>query len=431
MSRCNSSDTTKEVGMAKDNKAFFKSKNSWSEIKDRLLGWYLTPYFQKVLMSRRPIYYVDCFAGQGKFDDGKPGSPIIALQARDSCLGKTTLGNTGGKIEVCLIELNHAEKLSENIADFSNGYGHPAVISGKYEEKIENLLSGKRGANVFLYIDPYGIRALDYGLFEKFGTYGFHSLEMLINFNSFGFFRDACRAMGVGYTNDEALRDLDDLVEYEPTDVSDSPQSSELLNKIAGGDYWKDIVARYNRGEINGYKAERIFSTEYKARLKQRFSYVLDMPIRLKSGHRPKYRMIHVCNHEDGCFLMAENMQKRKDELFTNIQQNRQPSLLDLIDTMTSTVENELMTIDQIGKLLVDYLAGVEGEVGLKKLLAGFINEYGLLCEFSMLHSILGDLGQRGVIDIIRTPAITETGKPTVFWTEKGAQRVSIRRKQS
>lgn len=416
--------------MAKDNSDFFKSKNSWSEIKDRLLGWYLRPYFQKLLTSRKPICYVDCFAGQGMFDDGKPGSPVIALQARDACMSTMKPGNTKGKIDVCFIELNHAQKLSENIAEFNSGYGHPAIISGKYEEQIESLLSGKRGNNVFLYIDPYGIRALDYGLFEKFDSYGFNSLEMLINFNSFGFFRDACRAMGVGYTNDEALRDLDDLVEYDPTEFNSSPQSTELLSKIAGGDYWKDIVAQYNRKEINGYKAERIFSTEYKARLKQRFSYVLDMPIRLKSGHRPKYRMIHVCNHEDGCFLMAENMQRRKDELFTNIQQNRQPSLLDLLENTTSTVEHELITIDQIEKLLSGYLAVIDGEVGLKKLLAGFINEYGLLCEFSMLHSSLENMKQHGIIEIIRTPATTPTGKPSAFWEEKGKNRITIRRKQ-
>jgi len=206
--------------MAKDNKDFFKSKNSWSEIKDRLLGCYLPPYFQKMLMSHRPIYYVDCFAGQGKFDDGKPGSPIIALQARDACLGKTTLRSSRGKIDVCFIELNHAQQLSKNIAEFGNRYGHPSIVPGKYEEKIEELLSARRGSNVFLYIDPYGIRALDCGLYEKFNKYGFHSLEILINFNTFGFFRDACRAMNVAYNNDAALRDLSDLVEYAPTEIS-------------------------------------------------------------------------------------------------------------------------------------------------------------------------------------------------------------------
>ena len=416
--------------MAKDNKNFFKSKNSWSEIKDRLLGWYLTPYFQKVLISRKPICYVDCFAGQGKFEDGKPGSPTIALQARDTCLSKTTLENSKGKIDTYFIELNHAQTLNENIADFNNGYGQQKVISGKYEDKIEELLSNKQGMNVFLYIDPYGIRALDYGLFEKFSTYGFHSLEMLINFNSFGFFRDACRAMGVVYSNDEALRDLDDLIEYAPTEISTSPQSEELLSKIAGGDYWKPIVVKYKMNKINGYKAEQILSSEYKQRLKQHYGYVLDMPVRLRAGHRPKYRMIHVCNHEDGCFLMAQNMQKRKDELFINIQQNRQPSLFNYIENMTSTVENELMTINEIEGLLVRYISEVDENIGLKKLLAGFVNKHGLLCEFSVLHSILDGLRRKGAIDILRSPAITPTGKSSTFWEEKKNRQITIRRKQ-
>lgn len=69
--------------MSKDNKDFFKKKNEWSEIKDRLLGCYLTPYFQKVLLTRKPIFYVDCFAGKGKFEDGKDGSPLIALRIRE------------------------------------------------------------------------------------------------------------------------------------------------------------------------------------------------------------------------------------------------------------------------------------------------------------------------------------------------------------
>lgn len=42
---------------------------------------------------------------------------------------------------------------------------------------------------------------------------------MLINFNSFGFFREACRALKVDYTKDRALTDLEDLVEYSPIHV--------------------------------------------------------------------------------------------------------------------------------------------------------------------------------------------------------------------
>ncbi len=71
--------------MSKDNCGFFKQKKIWSEVKDELLGCYLVPYFTKILSMGNPILYVDCFAGKGKFDDGKPGSPLTALQSNETC----------------------------------------------------------------------------------------------------------------------------------------------------------------------------------------------------------------------------------------------------------------------------------------------------------------------------------------------------------
>jgi three-Cys-motif partner protein len=300
--------------MSKNNKDFFKSKNSWSEIKDRLLSCYLPQYFQKLLMTRKEIFYVDCFAGKGKFDDGNDGSPIIALKIREDCIKRTMAQNAC--INTCFIDLNYADELKANIVDFCDNSGFLTVISGKYEEKIEQILSNKRGVNIFLYIDPYGIRALDSNLFDRFASYGFYSIELLINMNSFGFFRDACRVMKVDYKNDEALNNLEDIVEYDPTYISASQQSETLLCNIAGGDYWKDIVMDYKAKEFDGYEAEKRFSTKYKQRLREKYTYVLDMPIRLKPGQRPKYRMIHVSNHEHGCILMADNMASRSDELF-------------------------------------------------------------------------------------------------------------------
>ena len=64
--------------MSKDNKDFFKVKKIWSVVKDELLACYLVPYFSKIMSTRKPLLYVDCFAGKGKFDDGKNGSPLNA-----------------------------------------------------------------------------------------------------------------------------------------------------------------------------------------------------------------------------------------------------------------------------------------------------------------------------------------------------------------
>lgn len=66
--------------MSKDNRDFFVQKKIWSVVKDELLRCYLVPYFNKIFLTRKPILYVDCFAGKGKFDDGNDGSPLVALK---------------------------------------------------------------------------------------------------------------------------------------------------------------------------------------------------------------------------------------------------------------------------------------------------------------------------------------------------------------
>lgn len=414
--------------MSKNNTDFFKKKNEWSIIKDSLLGCYLTPYFQKVLLTRKPICYIDCFAGKGMFEDGTEGSPLIALRIREDCLQRSTINNKQGAIKIHFIELNHASDLSKNISVIHTSYDTPIIISGAYEENIEKILAQEKGNNVFLYIDPYGIKALDAFLFKKFRTMGFNSFEMLINFNSFGFFRDACSVLNVDYKSDEALQDLDDLVEYEPTLVAADKESENLLTSIAGGDYWKAIVSDYKRGKLDGYQAEQRLSAEYKEYLKRDYKYVLDMPIRLKSGQRPKYRMIHVCDHEDGCFLMAQNMQKRKNELFISVQQEDQLSIFDVMPDYSSTVEGELFTKVQIAKMISKFLNLFSEEISITKFVAAFVNKYGLVCEFKMIYSILEDMQNEKTIELKRIPPYTKNKLPSSFWEEDKTHSVYLRR---
>ncbi len=280
-----------------------------------------------------------------------------------------------------------------------------------------------------MYIDPYGIRALDTALFDKFQTMGFHSFEMLINFNSFGFFRDACRVMAVDYKNDSALQDLDDLVEYDPTSVVTLDKPVDMLSNIAGGDYWKAIVQDYKEKRIDGYKAEQRLSTEYKQRLKKRYSYVLDMPIRLKAGNRPKYRMIHACDHEDGCFLMAQNIQNRKDELYTNIQTGGQMSLFDIMPGVSQAVEGEWILREEVKQKVQDSIEKVGTDMGITRFIAAFVNDNGLICNFDLIYEILKELEQERKIWIDRNPAFSERAKrPSTFMTEDKNKTVTIRR---
>lgn len=422
--------------MAKDQTGFFREKKEWSEIKDTILECYLPQYFQKVLMTKRPIFYVDCFAGKGRFDDGKDGSPMIAMRAIHESTQKSKLDPAllNDAIHPYFIELNHADALKANLLTAPSFPGNYQVISGRFEDTICDILANRKGDNVFLYIDPYGIKALDSNLFAKILGYEFRSFEMLINFNSFGFFRDACQVMRVDLASDKAFEDLEDLVEYEPTVVDSSPKSVELLNAIAGGEYWKDIVRDYQNHKIDGFQAEMRLSTAYKEHLKTRHPYVLDMPIRLKKKNRPKYRMIHVSEHDHACFLMAQNMLNRKSYLFLNVQAKGQISMFDISPEMDSTVEGEVVTETEVEQKVRDYIKDCPTESRYTKFISGFYTRYGLICRMEMIQGILEQMQVSKSIEILRDPAFTEkTHKPTTFWEDNDSKdkKVTIRRLQS
>jgi len=397
--------------MAKKNVDFFKEKKSWSEVKDELLSCYLKPYFSKILHTKKPIIYVDCFAGKGKFEDGKPGSPLIALNTINECLQNTKANNS--KVSTYFIDLNYASDLQQNLKN----YPKVNIISGKYEEIIEKLLSDKNGSNVFLYIDPYGIKALQCSLFDNFAIGRFNSIELLINMNSFGFVREACHALGTTYDD---VSVFDDLVEYESTKMDASEKSILELNEIAGGDYWQSIINNYKKHIIDGYEAESLFSEQYCNRLRQSYSYVLNMPLRIKKGQRPKYRLIHATNHKEGCLLMANNICNRWQSL-QEIQTCGQLKLWE------EDCENQIVNDEDIERKTIEHFSKYLNCISLSQVLADFFVNYGVICSTGTVNKIVKNLEKENHIKIIRDPAITEYGKPTAFMDEGKGKTVTIR----
>lgn len=400
--------------MAKKNDDFFVEKKPWSRVKDELLGCYLKPYVAKILHTRKPLVYVDCFAGKGKFDDGNPGSPLIALDIFQKSLAETKMDGKA-KIGAAFIDLNYASDLETNLSAYSG----VKIVSGAYEDTIDDLLKNKGGCNVFLYIDPYGIKALNCSKFGEFANGQFNSVELLINMNSFGFIREGCRVMGRQFTVDDDSF-FDDLVEYEPTMLDTSDKSMETLNQIAGGDYWKFIIEQYTSGKIDGYKAEEYFSEQYCQRLSESYTYVLNMPIRLKKGQHTKYRMIHATNHPDGCVIMANNMCNRW-ELLKEIQTGGQLSFFE--EDFNNQIVDEIIIREDV----IDHISAYNTWTSLTKAEALFFVKHGAICKSGDIKKILKKLEKDKRIEVLRNPSLTEKGKPSIFMTEGHGKTVSVK----
>lgn len=400
--------------MAKKNDDFFEEKKLWSHVKDELLGCYLKPYVAKILHTNRPIAYVDCFAGKGKFDDGNPGSPIIALDIFKQCL-ESCKSPSKKPIDATFVDIFYADDLEQNLSDYSG----VEIISDAYENVIDKLLKSKIGCNVFLYIDPYGIKALDCSKFDAFAKGEFHTVELLINMNSFGFIREACHVMDTEF-NVEDKKLFDDLVEYDTTKLDNTKKSVETLNKIAGGDYWKKIIKQYKSGAISGYRAEEEFAKQYCNRLGKSYRYVLNMPIRIKKNQHPKYRMIHVTNHPAGCVLMAENICNRW-ELMKTIQDSSQ------ITFFQTDINNQITNREKIRNHVIEHFSQYDEWISLTEAQAAFFAKYGAICKSKEIANELKKLESEKKLELKRRPAYTKIGKPTIFMTESHRQKVSVK----
>lgn len=227
-------------------KNFFKSKKGWSSQKDEIFNRYLVPYIAKILTTDKPLVIIDCFAGKGIFDDGNTGSPIIIANRIHSVLESDKKNKN---IRGLFIESKYAKELGINLKSYKNC----EVLSGTFEENIDKILNLNSHGNLFLYVDPYGIKCLDFQQFERIKAKNFSSLEMLLNFNSFGFLREGCRLLNLNYENLFSDAQSDD--EYE----LDEANTIERMNNIAHGEYWQSIIDDYKNDKIGMFKAEELF----------------------------------------------------------------------------------------------------------------------------------------------------------------------------
>lgn len=401
--------------MSKRNDDFFKEKKGWSVFKDQLLEYYLNPYFQKIAFTSRPLVYVDCFAGRGSFEDGAPGSPLIALNVLQKAKAKTTKEfNT----RCYFIELNYANELKDILAKTTKQ--NYEVISGKYEDNIRNILLNSKGKNIFLYFDPYGIKAIDMALFKTLSqSNAFYSAELLMNFNSFGMFRECCKIRNITFND----KPLSGLTEYDASHVD----QAEQMNAIAGGDWWIEIVDKYKNNEIDSHEAEKLITKRFCSELRKSFKYVINLPIKSTDDKMPKYQLIHATNHSKGCILMGDNMFKRS-QYSREARRDGQMSILDTIPDVDFrfTVDDDIVSNREIDERILTLIG--TNNMSRDELQCQLYNKYGVICDSKHFEERLKELKNNNQTIETRMPHLTKRGKETAFYAESNNQKLWIRR---
>jgi len=385
--------------------SFFDEKKSWSRIKDEVLKGYLPPYLAKVSRTRKPIIVADCFAGKGAFDDGEPGSPRIITGA----IADQLLVHPSSEIKSVFIEKKYVKDLRRNLSE--EEWVH--ILEGDYESRMEYFIEeyDSRDQNLLLYVDPYGIKSILFSHFERVKAKGFNSVELLLNLNAFGFLREACRLSNYAVDDDE-----------QPENYERDVNSPDRLDEIAGGSYWRDIIDRKYSGKITMAKAEEEFVAEYCRRLRKVFRFVVNIPIKVKMGNIPKYRIVFGTDHEDGLLLMVDDMCKRWDAFREEARSNQSP-LFEFDFPDPSKLHDCWNVKDKIVSM-------IDGEVELKKLLVSLVEKYEISFSTSDYKQHLKEMAGNQ-IDIRREPETTATGRKSSSWDHmKKDMTIMISRRQ-
>jgi three-Cys-motif partner protein len=154
-----------------------------TKAKHEILRRYLGAWFPILGSTSKKINYIDGFSGPGRYQQGEPGSPIIALQIAESC--KERIGKTITNFLFIDKDPDRIAHLHEEIKAFNLPPNFKVTIENEEFEKVLSRVltlletSNKQLAPTFSFIDPFGWKGLPFSIIKR--LLGNHSSEVLIN----------------------------------------------------------------------------------------------------------------------------------------------------------------------------------------------------------------------------------------------------------
>jgi len=297
-----------------------------SKAKHHILQQYFPPWAKILGSTHRNLFYVDCFAGEGKYEGNEPGSPLIILKkARDITWNKPYC------IHLIFVEKNelYAEKLKQNLkAEKLNSQISYKVFSEDSRYFIKNLLKKiPYNIPVFFFIDPYGypisIPVINKILQNK------HA-EVFLNLMWFQINRDI-----------------------------NNPAAAHLLDKMFEHSEWLNQLFYKEHGTEREKKFLEYFCSQVHSQYHFHFRIRFDPEDKMRGGNkRTKYYLIHFCNHPKAILLMKNIMWKLGDEEGT----------FDYSATSQGVLFSSTPNVDQLIEYLNTYYVGTNRNIEFTKL---------------------------------------------------------------
>jgi len=262
---------------------FFEHKREWSRWKHRLLYRYLAQ-FAGIVGSKHPVvYYVDGFAGEGRYrNPPEDGSPVIAAR-----LASQTPASRGYALRCINIEPIHYVELSAATAEYGS-----LVLNrqGTFRENLDDVLDITARHPALFFLDPMGHKGMEWDVVARVIERARLAItDILLNFY---------------------ITRIDVHAGYLRSTAPAAAEFVKRLDALFGTDEWRDVWAATEVQEERMIK----LSDLYMRRLHRAFSsaspgaggaVAARYPVRTLDG-KLKYFIMHGTRHRRGGRAMSD-----------------------------------------------------------------------------------------------------------------------------
>jgi three-Cys-motif partner protein len=263
---------------------FFVAKKAAAVLKHGILQRYVLPFAMKVTSTStdKRVVILDGYAGEGRYEDGSPGSPIFMAETARKLTAPR-------RMELHFVEQKRArfEKLNEILADECSDVDCQ-TYKGEVEKHLDAILQEADGVPFFGFLDPCGLGLTFEDIIKKIyarphGNFS-PGTEVLINFSA------------------EAVRRIGGRLK-EPVGAKGREATLDRMDKVCGGDWWR---AMYSSSKSPEEAAERIASEYFQRLIKATGAGGWVIPVKNAEHHQAKYSLVFLSRHRDGLMLLGE-----------------------------------------------------------------------------------------------------------------------------
>ncbi|MBX0326581.1 three-Cys-motif partner protein TcmP [Oscillochloris sp. ZM17-4] len=273
----------------------FDYRREWSARKHAVLQHYLPAFCTALSRTSETIWYVDGFAGAGRYDDGATGSPLLAVEAIQ-----------GLPYDIRCLNVEKDPDCYAILERETTSYPRVTNIQGDFSQVIDQVLLTVQRCPAFFFLDPFGMRNLHMvQLIERIAMRRLPT-DILLRYDTEGI----RRVVGA----------------YECTDDPRSVAHGQNLDQIFRGQVWRDIVATISRGPdrddalLNHYLEQLVHIPS------GRFRFAAAYPIRT-IDERLKYHLVFATGDKLGFKIMSDVLLRAEASYRDDQETRRQQAL--------------------------------------------------------------------------------------------------------